>query len=89
MNLIVDGEVNQQHKRAFRGEYKFTNASIAALIQEGMGWLLELQDGQGAKESSASGAHIAEILQLCWGEEDCPVRGDVHFNQITLEPLKN
>ena len=37
MNLIVDGEVNQQHKRAFRGEYKFTNASIAALIQEGMG----------------------------------------------------
>jgi hypothetical protein len=37
MNLIVDGEVNQQHKRAFKGEYKFTNAFIAAFVLEGRG----------------------------------------------------
>lgn len=34
MNLVVDGEVNQQHKRAFKGEHEFTNASMAALIRE-------------------------------------------------------
>ena len=32
--LIVDGEVDEAHWRAFKAEYKFTSASMAALIRE-------------------------------------------------------
>ena len=32
--LIVDGEVNEVHWKAFKADYKFTSASMAAFMRE-------------------------------------------------------
>ena len=34
MKIVVDGEVHEANWRAFKKEYKFTSASMAALLRE-------------------------------------------------------
>ena len=49
MKLIVDGEVDVAHWRAFKAEYKFTSASMAALMREAGNDLLRSKLMKGGK----------------------------------------
>jgi hypothetical protein len=86
--LIVDGEVDEANWRAFKVEYKFTSASMAALIREAGEDFLRSKLVKGGRNralpehSARAFANFIKEKKIVWFE------GDAQFNLVTFEPLK-
>jgi len=86
--LIVDGEVHAEHWAAFKAEYKFTSASMAALIREAGDDFLKSKLVKGGK-NRALPEHSAQAFSNFLKEKQMVTfEGDAHFNPVTFEPLK-
>ena len=87
MNFFVDGEVREANWRAFKAEYKFTSASMAALIREaGEDFLLSKLVKRGKNQTLSD--HTRTFSNFIKEKKIVNFQGDAHFNLVTLEPLK-
>ena len=88
MKLFLDGEVNQVQWRAFKAEYKFTSASMTALMREAGDDYLKSKMVKSGKNRVLP--EFTERVFANFIKEKKIVRfeGEAHFNQVTLEPLK-
>jgi hypothetical protein len=71
-----DGKVDDARWKAFKAEYKFTSASMAAFIREAGGDFLRSKFVKGGGKPCASRTLPACILELHKGEENCEIRGE-------------
>ena len=88
MNLVTNGEVNQANWRAFKKEFKFTSASMAALMREAGDDFLKSKMVKGGKNRT-----LPELTQKVFAnfiKEKKIVRfeGEAHFGPVVVEPLK-
>ena len=88
MNLYVNGEVNQNNWRAFKAEYNFTSASMAALIREAGEDYLKSKMVKGGKNRVLP-EHRARVFSNFIKEKKCvSFEGVAHFNEVIGCPLK-
>ncbi len=86
--LMLDGEVQVTHWKAFKDEYKFTSASMAALIRVAGEEFLRLKFVKGGKKLELP-EHSDRIFKNFIQEKKIVTfEGDAHFNRVTLDPLK-
>ena len=86
--LIVDGEVDEAHWRAFKAEYKFTSASMAALMREAGDDFLKSKLVKG-RNNRALPKHLAQAFSnFTKKKKIVSFEGDAQFNLVTLEPLR-
>ena len=88
MNLFVDGEVHEANWRAFKAEYKFTSASMAALIREAGEDFLRSKLVKGGKNRALADHTTRAFSNFIKEKKIVSFEGDAHFNLVTLEPPK-
>ena len=88
MNLFVDGEVHEANWRAFKVEYKFTSASMAALIREAGEDFLRSKLVKGGKNRTLPEHTVRIFSNFIKEKKIVSFEGDAQFNLVTLEPLK-
>ena len=86
--LIVDGEVHEAHWRAFKAEYKFTSASMAALMREAGDEFLRLKLVKGGKNVALPEHSARAFTNFIKEKKMIRFEGDAHFNLVTFDPLK-
>ena len=87
-DIFVDGEVHEVNWRAFKKEYNFTSASMAALIREAGEEFLRLKKVKGGKNIPLP-VHAARAFSNFIKEKRIvKFEGDALFNPVTFDPLK-
>ena len=87
-NIVVDDEVHEANWRAFKKEYKFTNASMAALIREAGEDFLNAKKVKGGKNRVLP-EHTQKAFNNFIAEKRIVrFEGSAHFNPVTFDPLK-
>ena len=86
--LLVDGEVDEVHSRAFKAEYKFTSASMAALMREAGDDFLKSKLVKGGKNRTLPEHSARALSNFIKEKEIVSFKGDTYFNLVTLDPLK-
>ena len=87
-NIFVDGEVHEANWRAFKAEYKFTSASMAALIKEAGEDFLRSKLVKGGKNWVLPEHTNRAFSNFIKEKKIVQFEGDVHFNLVTFKPLK-
>ena len=87
-NIFVDGEVHEANWRAFKVEYKFTSASMAALIREAGEDFLRSKLVKGGKNRALPDHTARAFSNFIKEKKIVQFEGDASFNLVTLEPLK-
>ena len=87
-NIFVDGEVHQANWRAFKEEYKFTSASMAALIREAGEEYLRSKLVKGGKNRELPEHTARAFANFVKEKRIVKFEGEAHFNLVTMEPLK-
>ena len=87
-NIFVDGEVHQANWRAFKEEYKFTSASMAALIREAREDFLRSKLVRGGKNRELPEHTARAFANFVKEKRIITFEGGTHFNLVTMEPLK-
>ena len=87
-NIFVDGEVHEANWRAFKAEYKFTSASMAALIREAGEDFLRSKLVKGGKNRALPDHTARAFSNFIKEKKIVQFEGDASFNLVTLEPLK-
>ena len=86
--LMLDGKVQGAHWKAFKDKYKFTSASMAALIRVADEKYLSLKFVKGGKNLELH-EHSARFFSNFIKEKKIVTfEDDAHFNRVTLDPLK-
>ena len=88
INIFVDGEVHEANWRAFKGEYKFTSASMAALIKEAEKDVLRSKVVKGRKNQALQNHAACAFSNILKEKKIVSFEGDAHFNLVALKPLK-
>ena len=86
--LIVDGEVDEAHWRAFKAEYKFTSASMAALMREAGDDFLRSKLVKGGRNRALPEHSARAFSNFIKEKKIVSFEGDAHFNLVTVDPLK-
>jgi hypothetical protein len=87
-NIVVDGEVHEANWRAFKAEYKFTSASMAALIREAGDDFLRAKMVKGGKNRALPDHTARAFSNFIKEKKIVQFEGDAYFNLVTFEPLK-
>ena len=87
-HIIVDGEVHSASWRAFKAEYKFTSASMAALIREAGEDFLKSKLVKGGRNRPLPDHTARAFSNFIKEKQIVKFEGDAHFNLVTFEPLK-
>lgn len=88
MNIFVDGEVHPTNWRTFKVEYKFTSASMAALIREAGEDYLKSKMVKGGKNRALPEYTTRVFANFVKEKKIVNFEGDAHFNQVVIEPMK-
>lgn len=86
--IIVDDEVHGANWRAFKKEYKFTSASMAALIREAGEDFLLNKRVKGGKNMVLPEHTLRAFSNFIKEKRVVCFEGSAHFNPVTFEPLK-
>lgn len=88
LKLISDGEINQANWRAFKREYKFTSASMSALMREAGDDFLKSKMVKGGKNRTLPD-HTQHVFSNFIKEKKVVrFEGEAHFGPVVVEPLK-
>ena len=88
MNLVANGEVNQGNWRAFKKEFKFTSASMAALMREAGDDFLKSKMVKGGKNRSLPEHTQRVFANFIKEKKIVRFEGEAHFGPVVVEPLK-
>ena len=86
--IIVNGEVNEANWRAFKKEYKFTSASMAALLREAGENFLSQKNVKGGRNRVLPDHALKAFNNFIKEKKIVHFEGSAHFNPVTIEPLK-
>ena len=87
-NLNVDGKIYEAHWRAFKSEYKFTSASMAALIREAGDDFLRSKFVKERKNLELPEHSARAFSNFIKEKRIIKFEGDAFFNPVTFDPLK-
>ena len=87
-SIVVDGEVHEANWRAFKSEYKFTSASMAALIREAGEDFLKSKFVKGGKNRALPEHSARAFSNFIKEKRIVRFEGSAQFNLVTFEPLK-
>jgi hypothetical protein len=83
-----DGEIDDARWKAFKAEYKFTSASMAALIREAGEDFLRSKFVKGGKNRALAEHSQRAFLNFIKEKRFVTFEGSAHFNMVTFEPVK-
>lgn len=86
--LILDGEIHEANWRAFKKEYKFTSASMAALIREAGDDFLRSKLVKGGRNLALPEHSTRAFSNFIKEKKIITFEGDAFFNLVTFNPLK-
>jgi hypothetical protein len=87
-NLFVEGEFHEANWRAFKDEYKFTSASMAALMREAGDDFLRSKLVKGGKNLELAEHSALAFSNFVKEKRIVTFEGGAHFNPVTMEPIK-
>lgn len=88
LKIVVNGEVNEANWRAFKQEYKFTSASMAALLREAGEDFLNVKKVKGGRNKVLPDNALRAFNNFIKEKKIVRFEGSAHFNPVTVEPLK-
>ena len=86
--IFVDGQVHDANWRAFKEEYKFTNASMAALIREAGEEWLKLKMGKVGRNRPMPDKLACVFNNFIKEKRIVSFERDAEFNPVALQPVK-
>lgn len=86
--LIVKDEVDQENWKAFKQEYKFTSASMSALIREAGEDYLRSKMVKGGKNRELPEHTARAFLNFVKEKRIVTFEGGAHFNPVKVDPVK-
>ena len=87
-NIFVDDEVNEVNWRAFKAEYNFTSAPMAALMREAGDDFLKSKMVKNNKNMALPEHSKRVFSNFIKKKKIVSFEGEAHFNQVSFEPLK-
>ena len=87
-NIFIDDEVNEVNWRAFKAEYNFTSASMAALIREAGEDFLKSKLVKGGKNLALPEHSTRAFTNFIKEKKIVSFEGDAHFNLVAFDPIK-
>ena len=86
--IFVDDEVHEGNWKAFKAEYNFTSASMAALMREAGDDFLKSKMVKNNKNLPLPDHAKRAFSNFIKEKKIVSFEGDAHFNQVAFEPLK-
>lgn len=86
--IFVDGQVHDENWRAFKQDYKFTSASMAALIREAGDEWLKLKMGKVGRNKPVPDRLSKVLANFIKEKMIVTFEGDAAFNPVVFDPLK-
>jgi len=87
--IFEDGAINEARWRAFKAEFNFTSASMAALIREAGGEFLRSKQVKGGKNRALPEHTITVFNNFIKEKKIVSFEGDAHFNLVQVaSPVK-
>lgn len=87
MKLFVNGEVHQAHWREFKSQFKFTSASMAALVREAGDEFLRSKLVKGGKNRALPDHAAHAFANFIKEKRVISFEGDAHFNPVSFTPF--
>ena len=87
-NIVVKGEVDEANWKTFKQEYKFTSASMAALLREAGEDFLNVKKVKGGRNKDIPDNALRAFNNFIKEKKIVRFEGSAHFNPVTIEPLK-